>query len=277
MTQPQQFNFWRNLLHIAIYDTQKVLLQKRGIISLVCFTLVWLLILAYPIKSAVEIMSMQGFREFIYSFAQASHAGELLNWQAPELAVYWFFALYLFPMFSLIITADQFSSDKQRGTLRFFLLRTNRSSLYFGRFLAQMIIQGILILISLIATIGLIMYNQASTLGESVITASIVWLALFINLLPYTALMSLLSAYANGARQASMLAVFYWVVLTIVVGILSFYIPSISFLEYAKPGIQIPQMLNSSGFEVLNQSYMPLLQTLFLLAIGSIYMQRRAL
>ena len=222
-------------------------------------------------------MSMQGFREFIYSFAHASNAGELLNWHAPEFAVYWFFALYLFPVFSLIITADQFSSDKQRGTLRFFLLRTNRNSLYFGRFLAQMIIQGILILISLIATIGLIIYNQASPLGDSIITASIVWTALFINLLPYTALMSLLSLYANGARQASMLAVFYWVILTIVVGILSLYVPSISVLELAKPGIQIPLMLNSSGIDVLSQSLTPLLQALVLLAIGSFYMQRRAL
>ncbi len=277
MTQSQQFNFWRNLLHIATYDTQKVLLQKRGIVSLICFTLVWLLILAYPIKSAVDIMAIDGFKEFIYSFANASNAGELLNWQSPELAIYWFFALYLFPMFSLIITADQFSSDRQRGTLRFILLRTSRSSLYFGRFLAQMIIQGLLILISLIATIGLILYNQTSSLGDSIFTTSLVWLALFINLLPYTALMSLLSLYANGARQASMLAVFYWVVLTIVIGILNFYIPGISVLEMLKPGIQIPLMLNSSGIEVLHQSFIPILQTLVLLAIGSFYMQRRAL
>ncbi len=277
MTQPQQFNFWRNLLHIAIYDTQKVLLQKRGVVSLICFTLVWFLILAYPVKSAVEIMSTQGFREFIYSFAHTSNAGELLNWHVPEFAVYWFFALYLFPVFSLIITADQFSSDRQRGTLRFFLLRTSRNSLYFGRFLAQMIIQGILIFISLVATIGLILYNQASALGDSLITAPVVWLALFINLLPYTALMSLLSLFASGARQASMLAVFYWVILTIVVVILSFYVPSISILETAKPGIQIPLMLNSSGIDVLSQSVTPLLQTLVLLAAGSFYMQRRAL
>nr|WP_239480604.1 ABC transporter permease subunit [Parashewanella hymeniacidonis] len=277
VTQTQPFNFWRNLLHIASYDTQKVLLQKRGIISLVCFTLVWLLILAYPVKSAVELMSIQGFKEFVYSFAHASNAAELLNWDTPEFAVYWFFALYLFPMFSLIITADQFSSDRQRGTLRFFLLRTNRSSLFFGRFLAQMIIQGLLILISIIATIGLIIFNQATSFSDVFITASLVWLALFINLLPYTALMSLLSLYANGARQASMLAVFYWVVLTIVIGILSFYVPQISLLELAKPGVQIPTMLNSSGISVLHQSLIPIFQTVVLLTLGCLYMQRRAL
>ncbi|MGB0893458.1 MAG: ABC transporter permease subunit [Parashewanella sp.] len=268
---------FKNTLIISGFEVKKLFTQPRGIIALTCFSLLWALILLYPIRSATDLLLTDEFRQFILGFAQMSGSSKLLNWVVAEMSVYWLIALYLFPMFSLIITADQFSSDKQRGTLRFLLLRTSRDSIFFGRFFAHMIIQSILIFISVIATIVLAVYRDPELLAYAVTTGTQLLFALLINLLPYTALMATLSLHAKSARQASLLAVLYWVLATIFITIIHYYLPAFSFIEYIKPGVQIADMINSYGKEVFNYSVIPVLQAGIFLVLGRTYMQRISL
>ncbi|WP_133407145.1 ABC transporter permease [Parashewanella tropica] len=277
MLQTSEPNTIRNTLLITAFDIQKLFLQRRGVVALSCFSLVWLFLLIYPIHGAVELLSSPNVKDFIIGLAQISQTEKLLNWQVPELTVYWIIALYLYPMFSIIITADQFASDKQRGTLRFLLLRTNRDSLFFGRFLAQVAIQGILIAISLLATIILAIYREADLLLPALSASLYIALALIINLLPYTALMALLSLHANSARQATLYAVLFWMITSFGLAIINYIVPQTEFLQFIKPGMQLSDMLNTQGIGVLSYSVIPLLQAAVLLVLGRTYMQRSAL
>ncbi|RLV61145.1 ABC transporter [Parashewanella curva] len=277
MLQTSEPSTLRNTLLITAFDVQKLFFQRRGVIAISCFSLVWLFLLIYPIHGAVELLNNPNFKDFIIGFAQMSQTEKLLNWQVPELTVYWVIALYLYPMFSIIITADQFASDKQRGTLRFLLLRSNRDSLFFGRFLAQMLIQTILIALSLLATIFLACYRDIDLLLPSLSSSGFIVIALIINLLPYTALMSLLSLHANSARQATLYAVLFWMLTSLGLAILNYFFPVTEFLQFIKPGVQLSDMLNTQGAGVLTYSMLPIIQAVAFLALGRVYMQRSAL
>ena len=103
--------------------------------------------LLYPIQSASAMLLQPNVKDVIDSDLVPITSPCSLSGPWPKWRCFWCFALYLFPMFSILIAADQFSSDKTRGTLRFLTIRTSRDSLLFGRFLGQILIQGLLILI----------------------------------------------------------------------------------------------------------------------------------
>ncbi|RJY10576.1 ABC transporter [Parashewanella spongiae] len=266
-----------NTLLIANFELRKLFFQRRGIIALACFTLVWALILFYPVKSAAELILVDGFKEFTSGFAHSNNAEKILNWPVAEMSVYWVIALLAFPIFSLILTADQFASDKQRGTLRFLLLRSQRDSIYFGRFLAQIYIQATLIIISVVATIILATYREFDLLLPALSIGTLVSVALIINLLPYTALLGVFSLYAKGARQATILAILLMTIVSIVFSIINYYLPQTGFINLIKPGEQIFDMINTQGVGVLSYSLIPLLQTVAILTFGRFYIQRKAL
>ncbi len=266
-----------NTLLIANFELRKLFFQRRGLVALLCFTLVWLLILLYPIKGAADLMSMEGFRGFLSLLSGSNTANEIINWPVAEMAVYWTIALFLFPLFSLILTADQYASDKQRGTLRFLLLRAQRDSVYFGRFLAQVLIQSLLILISVLTTIILVAYRETDLLIPAFINGLFLSLALIINVLPFTALMGVFSLYAKGPQQASILAVLLLAVISILISIINYLIPQTEIMNMLKPSVQLFDMVNIQSDAVLSYSLLPLIQTIAILTFGRFYIQRKAL
>ena len=187
-----------HIWQLARFELSKRFKSRSGIIALIAFILVWSILLVYPIKEASNIIMQPSFKEFIASLFGPNTLSELFNWQVPEFAMFWVAAIYLFPMFSIFISADQFSSDRNRGTLRFISLRVSRSSLFFGRFIGQVFIQAILIVITLIATIILAVSREANLLLPAIYTSAIVFINLLIVVLPYTATMALISSILEG-------------------------------------------------------------------------------
>ena len=155
---------------LAKYELTKRFTNKSGMISLIAFMLIWAILLLYPIKSASEFIMQPNFKDFTEALFGPGSLRHLFEWPVEEFAVFWLAALYLFPMFSIFIAADQFSSDKQRGSLRFLTLRVSRSSLFFGRFLGQMFIQLMLIILTLLATIALALSRDISLLLPSIVS-----------------------------------------------------------------------------------------------------------
>jgi hypothetical protein len=112
---------------------------------------------------------------------------------------------------------------------------------------------------------------------EAISTGFYVLLNIFIVLLPYTAVMALFSLYAKSARQATILAVLLWALVSICIAVINSQFPSVDFLQWALPGSQIISMMNTHGTAALLFAPIPLLQTLIILFIGRLYMQRSAL
>lgn len=270
--------FVRNTLIIAKFELKKLLFNPKGLIALTAFALVWLLILLYPIRGASDILLSQEFRQLITSVFGESSVDKLFQWQVAEMAIFWVAALYIFPMFSIFVSADQFASDKQRGTFRFLTLRTGRDSLFFGRLIGHMMIQSLLLSLTIIASIVLALSRDTGLLMPALGSGLMVFINLLIILLPYTALMALLSLYASSARQATIYAILLWAVSAIFLAIINSQFPAIGeVLQWVLPGAQLSTMINTQGLSSLMYAPIPLIQAAVLLFLGRSYMTRSSL
>ncbi len=266
----------RRLLLITQFELQRLFTTKKGLLYLITFAVVWLLILFYPIRIAAEFFSQTNpthgnlFFEFI-------GMGSLMNWQVAEFGVYWCFTLFLFPMLSIMIAADQTSSDRERGTLRFLTLRTSRDSLFFGRFTAVMFIQAVMIIITLATTFLLSLYRDSSVFLTSFNSVIAISVNMLIILLPFTALMAALSAAFNSARQSTMWAVLILVFSAGIINLLSSYLPVLDMLKIFVPGYYSDELTHLAEWEPLQLAYVSLLQTVIFLALGRWIMMRQSL
>lgn len=262
---------------LARFELTKRFNSRSGIVALIAFIMVWSVILIYPVKEAASIIMQPSFKEFMAAVFGPTTLDQLFNWKVAEFAVFWVAALYLFPLFSIFISADQFSSDKQRGTLRFISLRVSRNSLFLGRFIGQILIQSILILLTLVAAIALIMSRDSSLLLPALNTAMIIFASILIVVLPYIAMMALLSIIANSARQASIFAVILWIIVSLIITLVNVQFPGFNVIGYLLPGSQLSDMVNTQGIAAFAYAPIPLLQTVVILLIGRMVMQRSAL
>ena len=266
----------RRLLLITQFELQRLFTTKKGLLYLITFAVVWLLILFYPIRIAAEFFSQTNpthgnlFFEFI-------GMGSLMNWQVAEFGVYWRFALFLFPMLSIMIAADQTSSDRERGTLRFLTLRTSRDSLFFGRFTAVMVIQVLMIIITLVTTFLLSLYRDSSVFLAAFNSAIAISVNMLIILLPFTALMAALSAAFNSARQSTMWAILILVFSAGIINLLSSYLPVLHMLKIFVPGYYSDELAHLAEWEPLQLAYVSLLQTVIFLALGRWIMMKQSL
>lgn len=265
------------LISIASFELKKMLFNRRGIIALVAFALVWALILLYPVKSASSFLIDPNFKEFITSLVGQGTLDQLFKWKVAELAIFWIAALYLFPLFSIFIAADQFASDKARGTLRFITLRASRDSLFFGRFAGVMVIQILLLAFAAVAAAALALYRDAGLFLPALFSSSLIIISITIVLLPYTALMALLSLNASSARQATIQAILLWAGMSVLMAIINSYAPALTHIQWIIPGAQVSSMINTLAVDSLAYAPIPILQALVLLVLGRQMMQRSSL
>lgn len=268
--------FLYHIQTICQFELKKLFSTRRGLLYLITFAFIWYFILLYPIRFAADIVG-QGQTAKGASFFEFLGFSSFLNWKIPEFGVYWRFALLMFPFLSIIITSDQTCSDRERGTLRFLVLRVSRDKLFFARFVSAMIIQTFLILITLLTTLTLTIYRDANLLAEACNSAFAIAVNLFIVLLPFTAMMAALSARVSSARQATVWAILIWSFLAGIISGISYYLPGLEILKILIPGYQVSALSELSEWQTLQLAHIPLLQTLVLLIIGRWIMMRQSL
>ena len=263
-----------NVFLLARYELSRMFMTRRGLLSLTAFALIWFLVLRYAIFGAAQFFMADAPGGLIVSFFNSTIINNLMSWQIPELAVFWVISLYLFPVFCIMLTADQTASDKARGTLRLIHLRATRDGIFFGRFAGQMLILIMLIGLALMTTVVLVMLRDSSLLIPTLRLSFILFVNLIVVLLPYTALMAWVSAMARSARQATLYAVIIWIIFSLVSGWLASRFPELLMLDKVLPGAQISNLLQVSGWNTLLLAYIPIVQTVVLLFLGRLMMQR---
>ena len=264
----------KSVLLIAWYELHHLFLTKRGLLSLSAFGLVWFLILRYIIFHAPQVLSVTQMGSSMSGFVNSGIINNLMTWQVPELAMFWVVMIYLLPIFCVILTADQTASDRARGTLRVLHLRASRDSIYFGRFVGQLLVLFFLIVIALATTLVLVIMRDASQLLPALHLSAIVLVNLMLVLLPYTALMAWVSSMARSARQATTYAVIIWIICSLLTGWLSRQFPELRILDMVLPGSQVSSLLGLSGWKTLSLAFIPIVQTAILLFFGRMIMQR---
>ena len=257
LSSPVQF--LKSIWIIIRFEFSRVFLSTRGWMYLFTFGLVWYFVLNYLVLNISTLMAQD------------------VGWPVPELTSYWQVALYLFPALCLVITANQTCSDRSRGTLRFLVLRTDRDSIFFGRFISQMLIQMMLVVATAATAFIAAVMHDGSVMWPGLGSAAIIVTNLFIVLIPITAMMSLLSLMVNSTRQVMVLAILIWVSASAVIQGISHYFPFFEVFDLIIPGRQLSELSGLPLAETLSLAYVPLLQGLVLLIAGRFVMQRASL
>jgi ABC-type transport system involved in multi-copper enzyme maturation permease subunit len=161
--------FFNHLLLISHFELKRSFTTRKGLLSLVTFAVVWCVILLYPLRLVAGLLLQEKDLMQYFSFFDFIGLGSIQQWPIPEFGVFWHFALLIFTMLSITLAADQTCSDRERGTLRFIVVRSSRDSLFFGRFAGVMIIQALLISATTLSTLALVLYRDA-TLFSSALT-----------------------------------------------------------------------------------------------------------
>lgn len=264
-------------LIIARDEILRLLSTRRGLFSLLGCALIWAAVLKLAILPAAAFFD--GARDSGLSDALLPRLGlsAWQQWPTAELSVYWACSLYLLPFMALIMSADQTASDRARGTLRFLVLRSSRMEILLGRFLGQIVLLSMLILLTLASVLLVIASESPEALLESVARAPLIVSNLILLVLPYIALMALVSVLARSARQATLYAMVIWISVSFLVGYLQSRFGPMSLLDWILPGSQIGALLRLADWRMLEFAAIPLLHAAVLLALAAFMMQRRDL
>jgi ABC-type transport system involved in multi-copper enzyme maturation permease subunit len=267
----------RNTWLIARFEIFRLFGSPRGWFALTAFAVIWFVILRYPIFEASSALQQADTQLMLSRIFGMIGLYKLMAWPLPELIAYWLISLLLLPLAVVVASADQTSSDRCRGTLRFLTLRTSRDSIFFGRFLGQWLVQILLICISLLATLGMAVWRQHSLSLAALEAALIMGLNLIIVLAPFTALMALCSVLVRSSRLAICLAIVGGGALIGVISWAGWYFPDVLQLLQYLPGAQLPALLANQGWATLQEAMLPLIQTLVLLTLGRIALKGKSL
>lgn len=272
-----QPGFFNHLLLISLFELKRAFATRKGLLSLITFAVVWSVILLYPLRFAAELLVQEKGLKPAFGFLDFIGWGSIHNWPIPEFGVFWQLALMIFPILSITLAADQTSSDRERGTLRFIVLRSSRDRIFFGRFAGVMVIQALLISAAAFSTFALALHRDATLFSSALPNLLALIVNLILVVLPFTAMMAALSAQVKSARQATLWAILIWTFLAGIINGFAYYLPALAFLKLLIPGYQLAELTQLSGWHTLQLAYIPLLQGLILLAFGRWMMARQAL
>jgi hypothetical protein len=249
---------------------------KRGVLALLAFATIWFIILYYFVSSAAAIVTSASFERMAHELFGALGLSALLDWPVSEYAIYWLIAVYFFPSFSVLACSDQICSDKNRGTLRFVTLRSTRLELILGRYLGQLLIVSILVLLTVTATTLLASMRDIALLPASLLIGAKLALELIIVVMPFIALMSLLNILASSARLAVVFATLFFGLGPLIITFIQYQLGQELYLNLLFPGGQINIILSQTNVDG-SHYILPLLQTLVLLASSHMVMKRAAI
>ena len=266
-----------HLLLISQFELKRSFATRNGLLSIVTFAVVWCVILLYPLRFSAELLVQEQGLMPDFSFVDVIGLGSLQQWPIPEFGLFWRFALLIFPLLSITLAADQTCSDRERGTLGFIVVRSSRDRVFFGRFAGVMVIQALLISATALSTLALVLHRDAALLSSAVPDLLGVTVNLVLAVLPFTAMMAALSATVKSARQATVWAILIWTFLAAIIGGFAYYLPTLAFLKVLVPGYQLSNLAQLSGWQTLQPAYVPLSQSLLLLAVGRWIMARQTL
>lgn len=269
-------SFFQSLWIIAQFELVRLFATRRGLLTLFTFAVVWYFMLTNLVMTVADLLQQNASNQMSGMMLNSVGFGELLNWPVPEFSAYWSISLYLFPIFSVLFAADQTASDRDRGSLRFLTMRCSRDSIFLGRFVGQMIIQSTLIIATLATTFMVAVYHNPEAWVSSAQCLLLITANLFLVLLPFTAMLALLSAAVRSPRQAIILSVLLWTIGRLTLSSVAERWPVFEFLTYLIPGTHLEVLRELPPLETLSLAYVPLIQTLVLLFIGRFVMARGA-
>ncbi len=259
---PVHSNMFSSMKIIIALELERTFTSRQGLVYLLAFAFFWYMLLKYAV-----------FNETLMMMNQVMGADSIAD---KLFANYFKVAMYFFPMLCLFVAANQTGSDRERGTLRFMTLYCSRDTIFFARFLSQVFIHYILISLSALSTLLYGLYGgdfSFQALSHSLIASA----NLALIILPFIALMAVLSAAVKSPRQATFYAGLIWSIASGIISLISYYVPAADALNMLVPGMQFSQLTSLNGSAMFSLAYIPLVQCALLLILGREIMRRRSL
>ncbi|QSX32084.1 ABC transporter permease subunit [Shewanella avicenniae] len=258
----------RQIRLIAAVEVRRLLSQTKGLMTLAAYVLLWLLLLLFVIRDAVNMMQQPQAYDMVMGLFGDGAFSNLFKWPVAEYAVYWVFAIMLHPMFATMLSAGQFADDIQRGTFRFLSLHCSRTSLFFGRFAGALLVMALLTAATVLITMVMALVRAPQLASDAVLGGLLMWLVIMAIILPYIALMSLLSVIAANSKQAIIYAVLYFTLLTIVIWAANMLFTPLTNLNYLLPGAFSEDFYRSTPAQAIQHLLLPLGQSVLFLGLG---------
>lgn len=283
------------VLILARAEVQRFVGSRRGLVSLLAFCLLWYAALTWFVLPAGRLAAGSSGVGLDVLLDDYLGLGNLLRWPAPEYAAWWVAALYLLPFVAVVASADQIASDRARGTLRYLVLRASRLEILAGRFFGQAMIMAAATLATLLSTLAVVWYQHRSLspnalwtedaaimpmtahTGTALTSIALAGLALWMTLLPWVALMALVSAVARTPSQATRYALIIWILLSITAAWLSSRFGEHVIIDHLLPGSPVRTLLSRMGSEAMLPATIGLLHAAVFLTGAAIVMYRRDL
>lgn len=262
---------------LAVDELMRLLSTRRGYLSLGGFALIWAAVLLYGVLPASRFLGQASDSGLVDLIPEDMSMSSLQDWPTPELAIYWIVSLYLLPFLAILTAADQTASDRARGTLRYLVLRCSRLEIFFGRYIGQLFILFLVVLITLGSVLVIVAINSSDQFAPSLASSAVIVINLMLVLSPFVALMALASVLAKSARQATLFAVILWLVALLLAGYLVRYLPNPQLLGWMLPGSQVGSLTGLSDWQTLVSAPVPVAQTLVLLSVGAFIIWKRDL
>lgn len=261
---------------IAKFELTRLMLTKSGLLTLLAFTTIWFIILYYPVNSALELIYSRTFKDIANQIFGVLGLKELLTWLVPEMAIYWLIAIYSFPIFAITLASDQTCADRERGTLRFISLRATRSEIVYGRFIGQVMILGLLITLTLLATILMASFRDSNLMIPAFIKAGELFINLFIVVLPFVALMAFFNSFTRSSKKAIIFSVLFFCFTPLIFSSMQYLLGFGEILNYIRPGYRISDIINPASTQFSIYA-IPLAQMMFFIICAQLVMKRSAL
>ena len=258
----------RQVLLIARVELDRLLSQTKGLLTLAAYVLLWLLLLLFIVRDAVSIMQQPQAHEMVLELFGQGTVANLFNWPVAEYAVFWCFAIMLQPLFAILLSAGQFADDIQRGTFRFLSLHCSRGALFLGRFVGALLVMALLNAATVVATLIMAVMRDGSLLGNALASGVLMWLVLMALLLPYIALMSLLSVLSHSRKQAIIYATLYFTLMSMLIWSADWVFAPLHYLSYLLPGAFADALYGVTPSGALALLGLPLAQCVLVLAVG---------
>jgi Cu-processing system permease protein len=264
-------------LRYATHEVNSLLRKPKGLIVLLLFIILWCAWMHTPMawlyKKSLITPSLQALSADLPNLTSEQVDG-LSRWPSYITAAIWYIGLFVFPTLPLLLSSDLMVSDLQRGTIRFFTLRTTRRSFLLGRFLGQIFNLSVFIAIATLLTIGFLKYWGSSALEQEIWALSTSALNFLIISMPVLGLLTLASTFATTPRRAMLWAVLTWAVLGWIIGYITHAYPSVRFLGYLVPGHQHRDLMSAYGIQSFTLAPIAIIQTLIFL-LGADHLLRR--
>ena len=262
---------------LAAGELRRFLASRRGPVSLLAFALFWYAVLVWAVRPAGLFADGAGGGGAGALLDRMLGFDPLSSWAAPQLAAWWAVALYVLPAVAVFASADQIASDRARGTLRYLVMRASRTEILLGRFLGQALLMAGVVLVTAASVLVLVAIDRPDALGPATRSLPASVLALWLTLLPWIALMALVSALSATPGQATRYALILWVALSLLSGWLSRRFGERGWVEHLMPGSGVSAMLGRGAETALAPASIGLVHTAVFLGLAALVMTRRDL